>query len=54
MEDTTDDLDNLLVEVRKTIYDNKIFLEKLASEAIEVDTETDSETETMEEDFEEL
>ena len=49
-----DELELLLNDVRKTISDNKQFLEKLVDEAIEVDAEDDPETVTGEEDFEEL
>ena len=41
MTDASDDLDKLLSDVRKTISDNKQFLEKLVDEAIEVDSEDD-------------
>ena len=54
MSETPDDLEKLLLEVRKTISDNKQFLEKLADEAFEVDAEDDSETVAPEEEFEEL
>jgi hypothetical protein len=47
-----DDLEKLLAEVRRTISDNRQFLEKLVDEAVEEDSE--EETETVEEDFEEL
>jgi len=49
-----DDLELLLTEVRKTISDNKQFLEKLVDEEVEVSTEDDSEAVAGEEDFEEL
>jgi hypothetical protein len=49
-----DDLETLLSDVRKTINDNRQFLEKLVDEAIEVVSEDDSETATAEEDYEEL
>jgi hypothetical protein len=49
-----DDLELLLTDVRKTITDNKQFLEKLVDEAIEVDSEDDSEAAASEDDFEEL
>ncbi|MDD5284717.1 MAG: hypothetical protein PHD54_02560 [Desulfuromonadaceae bacterium] len=54
MPDLPDELELLLTEVRKTISDNKQFLDKLADEAIEVDSEDDSETAAGKEDFEEL
>jgi len=49
-----DDLDKLLADVRKTISDNKQFLEKLVDEAVEDDSEDETEAVTVEEDFEEL
>ena len=54
MAETSDDLEKLLLEVHKTIIDNKQFLAKLLDEAIEVDSEDDSESEAGEENFEEL
>jgi hypothetical protein len=54
MSTAPDDLETLLSEVRKTISDNKLFLEKLVDEAIEVDSEVDPESMAAEEDFEEL
>jgi hypothetical protein len=54
MAETPDELEKLLSEVRKTISDNKQFLEKLVDEAIEVDSEDEPETVAGEEDFEEL
>jgi hypothetical protein len=54
MAETPDDLEKLLAEVRKTISDNRQFLEKLVNEAIEGDAEDDSEAVAGEEDFEEL
>jgi hypothetical protein len=49
-----DDLETLLTEVRKTITDNKQFLDKLVDEEIEVDSEDEPEVAVSEEDFEEL
>ena len=49
-----DELEILLSDVRKTISDNKQFLDKLVDEAIEVDTEEEPEVAATEEDFEEL
>lgn len=49
-----DDLDKLLADVRKTITDNKLFLEKLVDEADEDDSGDEAESVTAEEDFEEL
>ena len=54
MADVADDLEKLLSDVRKTISDNKQFLEKLVDEAIEVDSEDEPEAVSAEEDFEEL
>lgn len=54
MAETPDDLDKLLAEVRKTISDNKQFLEKLVDEALEADSEDESETAAGDEDYEEL
>jgi hypothetical protein len=49
-----DDLDTLLSEVRKTINENKQFLEKLIDEEIEIDSDDEPEAVTAEEEFEEL
>ena len=49
-----DDLEKLLADVRKTISDNKQFLEKLVDEADQDDSEEETEAVTVEEDFEEL
>jgi hypothetical protein len=54
MADVADDLEKLLADVRKTISDNRQFLEKLVDEAVEDDTEDETEVMTVEEDFEEL
>jgi len=55
MAEAPDYLEKLLTDVQKTISDNKQFLEKLAYEATEVvSEEDDSESATIEEDFEEL
>jgi hypothetical protein len=54
MADVADDLEKLLADVRKTISDNKQFLEKLVDEAVEDDSEDETEALTVEEDFEEL
>jgi len=54
MSTAPDDLETLLTDVRKTISDNKMFLEKLVDEAVEDDSEDETETMTVEEDFEEL
>jgi hypothetical protein len=49
-----DELDKLLADVRKTISDNKQFLDKLVDESVGDDSEDESEAVTVEEDFEEL
>lgn len=49
-----DDLEKLLSEVRKTISDNKQFLEKLVDESVEDDSGDDPEVAAGEEAFEEL
>lgn len=54
MADAVDELDKLLADVRKTISDNRQFLEKLVDEAVEDDPEEETEAMTAEEDFEEL
>lgn len=56
MAETLDDLEILLTEVRKTISDNKQFLEKLVGEAIEAEDDDPEVPEpvAVEEDFEEL
>ena len=54
MSSVPDDLEKLLTDVRKTISDNKQFLDKLVDEAVEDDSEDETEAMTVEEDFEEL
>ena len=54
MADVADDLEKLLADVRKTISDNKQFLEKLVDETLEEDSEDEAQEVTVEEDFEEL
>jgi len=54
MADVADDLEKLLADVRKTISENKQFLEKLVDEAVEEDSEDETDALTLEEDFEEL
>jgi hypothetical protein len=49
-----DDLEKLLADVRKTISDNRHFLEKLVDETAEDDLEDETEAVAVEEDFEEL
>ena len=54
MADEADDLEKLLAEVRKTISDNKQFLEKLVDETVEGDPGGETGPVAVEEDFEEL
>ena len=54
MSTVPDDLETLLTDVRRTISDNKQFLDKLVDEAVEDDSEEETEALTVEEDFEEL
>jgi len=56
MTDVTDDLEKLLSDVRRTISDNKQFLEKLVDETVEDDLgdETEATATVVEEEFEEL
>jgi hypothetical protein len=54
MAEAPDDLEKLLTDVRKTISDNKQFLEKLVDETTEVDSEEDSSVTPGEDAFEEL
>jgi hypothetical protein len=54
MADVADDLEKLLSDVRKTISDNKQFLEKLVDESVEDDAGDETEAMTVEEDYEEL
>jgi hypothetical protein len=49
-----DDLEKLLADVRKTISDNRLFLEKLVDETVEEDSEEETEAKVAEEEFEEL
>ena len=49
-----DDLEKLLADVRKTISDNRQFLDKLVDEAVEEDSEEETEAKMAEEEFEEL
>lgn len=53
MPDETDNLEKLLSDVRKTIYDNRLFIEKLVDETLEEESSGDLEVEVIEE-FEEL
>jgi hypothetical protein len=54
MADDSDNLDILLAEVRKTIADNRQFLEKLVDETVEDESVGGPEAEAAEEEFEEL
>ena len=55
MTDVPDELEKLLADVRKTISENKQFLEKLVDETDEDEQEEDDgEAPVAEEDFEEL
>ena len=53
MADVADDLEKLLSDVRKTISDNKQFLDRLVDETVE-DNSDEAEAAAVEEDFEEL
>jgi hypothetical protein len=52
--DTADVLEKLLIDVRKTISDNKQFLDNLVNEEIEADSDEQPETVASEEEYEEL
>jgi hypothetical protein len=54
MVEADDELEKLLSDVRKTISENKQFLEKLADEAVEVDQDDEPEGAATEEEYEEL
>jgi len=60
MAQETDDLEKLLVDVRKTISENRQFLEKLLDETederdeVEPESEVEGDATVTEEDFEEL
>lgn len=54
MADNADDLEKLLADVRKTISDNRQFLEKLADETVEDVHGEGVEVIVFEEEFEEL
>lgn len=54
MPDGADDLEKLLLDVRKNISDNRYFLEKLVNETIDDDSGDDLETIPATEEFEEL
>lgn len=52
MADDSEELEKLLLDVRKTISDNRFFLDKLLDET--VDDVSEEDVEKMEGDFEEL
>jgi hypothetical protein len=54
MADVPDDLEKLLLDVRKTIFDNKLFLEKLVDETVECTVMDETDVATGEDGFEEL
>lgn len=54
MADAADDLEKLLLDVRRTISENKQFLEKLVDETIEDDPGDEVEVAAVDEEFEEL
>lgn len=54
MADVPDDLEKLLLDVRKTISDNKQFLEKLVDETVEDAAMDETDVTTGEDEFEEL
>lgn len=54
MKETPDNVEELVAEVRKVIAENRQFLEKLADEAIEVDSDDNPDITADEGDFEEL
>jgi hypothetical protein len=54
MTDVADDLEKLLTDVRRTISDNRQFLEKLVDETVEDDLRNETEATAVDEDFEEL
>ncbi len=54
MAETPDDLERLLMDVRKTISENKQFLEQLMDEATEAEQEDEPESVAGSDDFEEL
>jgi hypothetical protein len=54
MDDVADDLEMLLSDVRRTISDNRLFLEKLVDETVEEDPLDEADATVPEEEFEEL
>ncbi|MDA8413742.1 MAG: hypothetical protein M0023_08130 [Desulfobacteraceae bacterium] len=54
MASVADDLEKLLEDVRKTISDNRQFLDKLVDETVDDDSGDETEPVSIEEDYEEL
>jgi len=54
MADVADDLEKLLLDVRRTISENKQFLEKLVDETVEDDSRDETDATAVDEEFEEL
>ena len=54
MTDVADDLEKLLTDVRKTISDNRQFLEMLVDETVDDDSVDETEPTAVDEGFEEL
>ncbi|MDD2850363.1 MAG: hypothetical protein PHY09_00485 [Desulfuromonadaceae bacterium] len=54
MAEVPDDIEKLLSDVRKTICDNKQFIEKLTDDAVEIDRGDERDSALPEEGFEEL
>jgi len=54
MADVADDLEKLLLDVRRTISENKQFLEKLVDETVEDDPRDETDATAVDEEFEEL
>ncbi len=54
MASVADDLEKLLADVRKTISDNRQFLDKLVDETVDDDSGDETEPVSIEEDYEEL
>lgn len=54
MAETSDDLENLLTDVRRTISENRLFLVKLGDETFEDEVDDNAEVGSVEEDFVQL
>lgn len=54
MADASDDLEKLLTDVRKTILENKQFIEKLSDETVEDDSDEEADVVEEKDEFEEL